>query len=49
LVRTNSRNLAFSLYSRSPDDMLLPGGLAAEARTFYGYIRGYGRLGKSGE
>jgi hypothetical protein len=42
-------HLSFLLYFRSPDDMLLPAGLAAEARTFYGYIRGYGRLGKSGE
>jgi hypothetical protein len=31
-------HLAFSLYSRSPDDMLLPGGLAAAVVSFYGYI-----------
>jgi hypothetical protein len=42
-------HLSFLLYSRSPDDMLLRGGLAAAVVSFYGYIRGYGRLGKSGE
>jgi hypothetical protein len=48
LVRTNSRTRLSPLFPTA-DDMLLLGGLAAAVVSFYGYIRGYGRLGKSGE
>jgi hypothetical protein len=41
-------HLAFSLYSRRSNDFVVASCLAAKAGTFYGYIRRYGRLGKSG-